>query len=76
MSHDPQLAHRGHFAEIELPALGKLPVEGSPYKFSRTPARIRRPAPTLGGDNAYVLGSILGYGAERIAALIERRVLE
>jgi crotonobetainyl-CoA:carnitine CoA-transferase CaiB-like acyl-CoA transferase len=76
MSCDPQLLHRSHFTEIELATLGRVPVEASSYKFSRTPARIRRPAPTLGGDNAHVLRSILGYSAERIAALLERRVLE
>ena len=64
---DPQLAHRGHFVELAHPIHGTTTVEGSRFKLSRTPSRIERAGPTLGRDNHYVLETILGYSAERIA---------
>ena len=75
MSHDPQLVHRGHFVELEHIGLGKVPVEASAYRLSRTPGRVARAAPTLGRDNAYVLEKILGYGPDQIATLISCGVL-
>jgi len=74
--HDPQLASRGYLAEIDHPVCGKTVVEGSRFLLSRTPARIGRPAPTVGGDNQYVLESILGYDQDRITELVAARVLE
>jgi crotonobetainyl-CoA:carnitine CoA-transferase CaiB-like acyl-CoA transferase len=44
--------------------------------MSRTPGRVARGAPTLGGDTAYVLEQVLGYSAERVAALGARGVLK
>jgi crotonobetainyl-CoA:carnitine CoA-transferase CaiB-like acyl-CoA transferase len=66
---DPQLRHRGHFVELEHPALGKFTIEGSRARLSRTPAEVRRPAPSVGQDNAYVLKTTLGYDQERITEL-------
>jgi benzylsuccinate CoA-transferase BbsF subunit len=72
---DPQLAHRGHFVELEHPMHGTTTVEGSRFKLSRTPARIERAGPTLGRDNRYVLETILGYRPERIAEIEAMGVL-
>jgi crotonobetainyl-CoA:carnitine CoA-transferase CaiB-like acyl-CoA transferase len=66
---DPQLAHRGHFVAVDHPSLGKFTVEGPRAKLSRTPAAVRRAAPSLGQDNQYVLGTILGYDETRISEL-------
>ena len=74
--HDPQLAHRGYVTEIEHPAYGKTVVEGSRFLLSRTPARIARPAPAVGGDNQYVLESILGYDDRRINELMAAGALQ
>jgi crotonobetainyl-CoA:carnitine CoA-transferase CaiB-like acyl-CoA transferase len=76
MHRDPQLAYRGHFVEVDHPRAGKIPVEASAYIMSRTPGRIERMAPTLGRDNAYVLEQVLGYSADRIAALAARGALK
>jgi crotonobetainyl-CoA:carnitine CoA-transferase CaiB-like acyl-CoA transferase len=73
---DPQLAHRGHLVRLTHPSLGTTIVEGSRFRLSRTPAKIDRAAPTLGGDNHYVLETILGYSAERIAELVIEGALE
>ena len=73
---DPQLAHRGHFVEVEHPTHGTITVEGSHFRLSRTPARFERAAPTLGQDNQYVLETLLGYSTERIGELVAEGVLE
>ena len=74
--HDPQLAARGYLTEIVHPLHGKTVVEGPRFRLSRTPASIARPAPTVGGDNQYVLESILGYDQDRITALAAAGALE
>lgn len=66
---DPQFLHRGHFVETDHPTLGKFTVEGPRAKLSRTPAQVRRAAPTLGQHNQYVLEKILGYGEDRVTEL-------
>ena len=73
---DTQLRHRGHFAPVQHATLGEITVEASRFKLSRTPARTERSGPTLGQDNQYVLETLLGYGAERIAELVAAGVLE
>ena len=66
---DPQFVHRGHFVALEHPALGKFTVEGPRAKLSRTPAAVRRAAPSLGQDNQHVLETILGYDETQITEL-------
>jgi crotonobetainyl-CoA:carnitine CoA-transferase CaiB-like acyl-CoA transferase len=67
---DPQVKHLEHFVERPHPTLGTFTVEGPRAKLSRTPAEVRRSAPSVGQDNAYVLETILGYGEDRITELV------
>ncbi len=67
---DPQFVHRGHFVALDHPSLGKFTVEGPRAKLSRTPATVRRAAPSLGQDNQHVLESILGYDETKISELV------
>jgi crotonobetainyl-CoA:carnitine CoA-transferase CaiB-like acyl-CoA transferase len=76
VARDPQLACRGYLVEVEHPAVGTTVIEGSRFLLSRTPARINRPAPRVGGDNQYVLESILGYDQDRITELVKAGALE
>ncbi len=66
---DPQFLHRRHFVETDHPTLGPFTVEGPRAKLSRTPAQVRRAAPTLGQHNQFVLEEILGYSEGRITEL-------
>lgn len=66
---DPQLQARGHFVRLPHPLMGESVFENSRYGLSATPARFERTAPTFGRDNAWVLGTLLGYDAARIEAL-------
>ena len=76
LASDPQLVHRQHFVQLGHPRFGKTTVEGSRFRLSRTPARIEGSAPTIGRDNQYVLETLLGYGEERITAIVASGVLE
>jgi crotonobetainyl-CoA:carnitine CoA-transferase CaiB-like acyl-CoA transferase len=76
MSRDPQLTWRRHFIEVDDQKLGRAVVERSSYILSRTPDRVARSAPALGGDTAYVLENILGYSRTRIEELKARSVLD
>jgi benzylsuccinate CoA-transferase BbsF subunit len=73
---DEQLASRGYLVELDHAACGKTVIEGSRFVLSRTPASISRPAPIIGGDNQYVLQSILGYDERRINELLAAGALE
>ena len=46
-----------------------------PYKFSGTPATVRRPPPTLGEHTQEILRDELGLDAAAIAALREQKVI-
>jgi formyl-CoA transferase len=45
-----------------------LPITGPAAKFSRTPTRVRTPAPPLGAHCDEIMAE-LGYDADRIARL-------
>ena len=73
---DPQLAHRGHFAQLPHPSLDPTTVEGSRLLFGRTPARRPTVAPTMGADTDAVLRELLGYDDARIAELAASGALQ
>ncbi|MEM9176855.1 MAG: CoA transferase, partial [Myxococcota bacterium] len=66
---DPQLAARDHFIDLPYGECGPVPYENARVRLSRTPAA-PRPCPTLGQDNATVLGEILGLDEDAITELI------
>jgi len=72
---DPQLRHYQFFKELEHPVIGKVAHENVPFKLSKTPAELRRPAPRLGEHNEYVLGEILHMSKEQIAKYTEEGVI-
>jgi crotonobetainyl-CoA:carnitine CoA-transferase CaiB-like acyl-CoA transferase len=50
-------------------------VVGNPVKLKNAVRKKHRFPPRLGADTRYVLSDVLGYPAERIAALIDRKVV-
>ena len=57
---DPQLTSREFFQEVDHPEAGILRHPGPPYRFSATPCRTIRPAPTLGQHNSEIYCGQLG----------------
>ena len=69
----PQVRAREMILEVDHPRLGTIHMLGMPAKASRSPARVRRPAPLLGQHTTEVLAGA-GYDAETVQRLIEEGV--
>jgi crotonobetainyl-CoA:carnitine CoA-transferase CaiB-like acyl-CoA transferase len=73
-SNDPDVLANGYVTEIEYPKYGKtLKVHGSPWHFSKTPARVGI-APELGADTDQILLK-LGYTQAEIQEFRERKII-
>jgi crotonobetainyl-CoA:carnitine CoA-transferase CaiB-like acyl-CoA transferase len=59
----------------EHPLAGSVNLVASPLKLSATPVRSDNPPPLLGQHTEEVLTEVLGWTAERIAALRAQEVL-
>jgi len=70
---DPQLAHRGAFAEVHDGA-GTFRALNPPFRFSAAPATARPFVAALGEHGARVLAEA-GYAADDIDAFRKRGVL-
>ena len=73
-SNDPNIIENNYVTEVWYPELNKtMKVHGTPWKFSKTPARIKT-APKLGEHNSKILIN-LGYSEEEIESLIENKII-
>jgi crotonobetainyl-CoA:carnitine CoA-transferase CaiB-like acyl-CoA transferase len=59
---DPQLKHRGFWAPVDHPEIGRCHAEGPPFALSKTPFKIDRPAPMIGEHNELVIKKFLAAG--------------
>lgn len=66
-----ELAARGLLTSIPHPTAGVVPNLALPMHFSETPCVRPIAAPRLGEHRRQVLGEVLGYDAQKIAALHE-----
>ncbi len=72
---DPHTLARDMVRTVKHPTAGDLKMVGIPFRFSGTPANIRRAPPLLGQHTDEVLGAELGFSAERIARLRAEKVV-
>lgn len=66
---DPQLAHRGHFVELDHPFIGPQRYEGPVTLMSATPHRPTHAGPAIGQHTVEVLTGVLGYSDDEITDL-------
>jgi crotonobetainyl-CoA:carnitine CoA-transferase CaiB-like acyl-CoA transferase len=66
---DPHTAAREMVRSVSHPSAGEVRTLGIPFRFSDTPASIRRAPPTLSQHTEEVLREALGYSDEQLAAL-------
>jgi crotonobetainyl-CoA:carnitine CoA-transferase CaiB-like acyl-CoA transferase len=71
----PQTKARDYFVEIDHPVAGKADYPGPPYKWTETPAVMKRPAPCLGEHNDEVYCQELDLSKDDLAALMGVGVL-
>ena len=74
VAENPQLNAREFFEEDHHPEAGSYKMTGMSWKLSRTPGRVRIPAPGLGQHSARVLQDYLGVENEYLAELENRGV--
>ena len=73
----PHLAERAFFPVLSHPGRGSVRVTASPYHLDGNAVHPQGPAPYRVGEHTRaVLEHLLGYGDERIAALLTARVVE
>jgi crotonobetainyl-CoA:carnitine CoA-transferase CaiB-like acyl-CoA transferase len=72
---DPQLAHRGFFADVSLPDGAPLRMAGVPFTFDGQRRQAWQAAPTRGEHNRQVLRDVLAMSDGEIDALLEDGVL-
>lgn len=68
-SQDLHMKERGFFVQIEHPAIGRHSYLSPPYRLSKTPCSIKRPAPLLGQHNREVYCGELGNTDKELARL-------
>jgi len=70
-----QLNERKYFVNIEHPETRKLTYPGAPYKFSKTPWTIRKPAPLLGQHNKEIYCDRLGYSSTELVEMYRAGII-
>jgi crotonobetainyl-CoA:carnitine CoA-transferase CaiB-like acyl-CoA transferase len=75
MVQDPQINHRQMIIDVEHPTHGRVRQFGIAIKLSDTPGSVRSAAP-LSGEHTDVVLKDLGLGADEIASLRARKVVE
>ncbi|MGH2601575.1 MAG: CaiB/BaiF CoA transferase family protein [Dehalococcoidia bacterium] len=66
----PQVEARGMIVEVEHPKLGPVRLINHPLKFSRTPAAIQGPPPSVGQDTRHILREVGGLDEATIDRLV------
>lgn len=72
---DSHLLEREAFEEVERAYVGRPRYQVTPIRLSKLPRTVSRPASTLGGDNALVLGELLALPKSTLAELEAAQVI-
>ncbi len=73
---DEHLKERGYYVYLDHPEAGRTAYDGPPFKLSKTPGKLRSPAPLLGEHTEQVCKEILGLSDEEIADLMVAGALQ
>jgi 2-methylfumaryl-CoA isomerase len=77
LAEDPDLSTDNPlFAEIDQPGIGRFPVPGSPFGFSRAGREAPRPAPVLGQHTEEILAEVARLPEGEIARLFDAGIVQ
>lgn len=76
VEHDPQLKARGHFQSLKHPEMGQCIYDRLPFRLSKTPDKLTRPAPCLGQHTEIVCRQILGLPDDKFVELLNEGVFQ
>lgn len=71
---DPQIIANDYIIDFDHPTHGPVKMVGIPVKLSKTPGKLRRPAPEFGQHTEEILLEVGGYTWDEIAKLKEEDV--
>jgi len=66
---DPQLAHRKHWVSLEHPEMGRTLYNAPPFRCSRTPVALSKPAPLLGQHTLEICRDLMELSEDEIKRL-------
>ncbi|HBI84294.1 MAG TPA: CoA transferase, partial [Alcaligenaceae bacterium] len=72
---EPQVLARGMKIELPHAVAGKVPLVGSPMKFSGTPIKHEIPPPSLGQHTDAILSEVLKKSEAEIAELKQKGIV-
>jgi len=72
---DPQMAANDYIVDIEHPTYGPVKIVGLPVKLSKTPGRLRMPAPEFGQHTEEILIEVGDYTWDDIARMRDEGVI-
>lgn len=72
---DPQVIANDYIVDFEHPTAGNVKYVGLPVQLSKTPGRIRRPAPELGQHTEEILQQLGSYSWEEITELKDKGIV-
>jgi crotonobetainyl-CoA:carnitine CoA-transferase CaiB-like acyl-CoA transferase len=72
---DPHTAAREMVRSVQHPTAGEVKMLGIPFRFSDTPASVRRAPPTLGQHTEQVLRDLLKLSDARISELRTAKII-
>jgi benzylsuccinate CoA-transferase BbsF subunit len=75
LDYDEHVKARGYYVYLDHPETGRAAYDGPPAVLSKTPGRLRAPAPLLGEHTERVCKEILGLSDEEMADLLVEGVL-
>lgn len=75
MLNDPHFIARDAIVTVDHPVLGPFKMQNVFPKFSQTPGNVRWTGPTLGQHTHEILGQLLGYDGDKLAALTKSGVI-
>ena len=72
---DPQVLENEFIVDLEHPHAGPVKMVGLPVHLSKTPGKVRMPAPDLGQHTEEILTEICGYSWEEVTELKAQEVI-